>query len=267
VLGSLLALAVLTALNPVRLGITLLVISRPRPVPNLLVYWFGCLTGCVPAVMVPLTLLHLTPMFKSWADGLTKSSTGRHVQLGMGVLVLSIAVLITVRALIRRRQPTDLPTPAGNSSTLLLDRNKPTAISRLLGRTEDSVTGDGSDGSAIRRLLRRVNKAWENGSLWVAFVIGLAFGGVEPDVGLCLIAIIVASGAGIGAQVIAAIVFVVTLLAIIEIALISYLATPPKTQTVVQRLHYWALTHRRKILVAMCTVAGVSLVANGVYNM
>lgn len=265
--GPLLALAVVTALNPVRLGITLLVISRPRPVPNLLVYWFGCLTGCVPAVMVPLTLLHVTPMFKSWADGLTKSSTVRHVQLGMGVLVLSIAVLITVRALIRRRQPTDPPISAGNSSTLLLDRNKPIAISRLLGRTEDSVTGDGSDGSAIRRLLRRVNKAWENGSLWVAFVIGLAFGGVEPDVGFFLIAIIVASGAAIGTQVIAAIVFVVTLLAIIETALISYLATPAKTEAVVQRLHHWALTHRRKILVAMCTVAGVSLVANGVYYM
>jgi hypothetical protein len=37
-------------------------------------------------------------MFKSWADGLAKSSTVRHVQLGMGVLVLSIAVLITARA-------------------------------------------------------------------------------------------------------------------------------------------------------------------------
>ena len=61
-------------------------------------------------------------------------------------------------------------------------------------------------------------------------MIGLAFGGVEPDVGLFLIAIIVASGAGIGTQVIAAIVFAVTLLAIIEIALISYLATPAKTK-------------------------------------
>jgi hypothetical protein len=98
-------------------------------------------------------------------------------------------------------------------------------------------------------------------------VIGLAFGGVEPDVGLFLIAIIVASAAGIGTQVIAAIVFVVTVLAIIEIALIIYLATPTKIQAVVERLHDWALTNRQKILVAMCTVAGVSLVANGVYNM
>ena len=257
----------MTALNPVRLGITLLVISRPRPVPNLLAYWLGCLTGCVPAVVVPLTLLHVTPMFKSWADGLTKSSAVRHIQLGMGALVLSIAVLITVRSLIRRRQPANLTTAAGNSSTLVLDRRKPTAISRLLGHTEDSATEAGADGSAIRRLVRRVNNAWENGSLWVAFVIGLAFGGVEPDVGLFLIAIIVASGAGIGTQVIAAILFVVTLLAIIEITLISYLASPAKTQVVVQRLHDWALAHRQKILVAMCTVAGLSLVANGLYHM
>ncbi|MBL3746502.1 GAP family protein, partial [Mycobacteroides abscessus subsp. massiliense] len=41
--GSVLALVVLVALNPIRLGITLLVISRPKPVPNLLVYWAGCL--------------------------------------------------------------------------------------------------------------------------------------------------------------------------------------------------------------------------------
>jgi hypothetical protein len=59
---------------------------------------------------------------------------------------------------------------------------------------------------------------------------------------------LVASGAGVGTQVIAAIVFVVTLLAIIEIALISYLATPAKTQAVVERLHDWALTNRRKNL-------------------
>ena len=74
-------------------------------------------------------------------------------------------------------------------------------------------------------------------------------------------------GQGIGTQVIAAILFVVTLLAIIEITLISYLASPAKTQVVVQRLHDWALAHRQKILVAMCTVAGLSLVANGLYHM
>jgi hypothetical protein len=39
--GSVLVLALLAALNPVRLGLALLVISRPRPVQNLLAYWVG----------------------------------------------------------------------------------------------------------------------------------------------------------------------------------------------------------------------------------
>jgi Sap, sulfolipid-1-addressing protein len=34
-----LGLALLLALNPVRLGVILLMISRLRPVPNLLAYW------------------------------------------------------------------------------------------------------------------------------------------------------------------------------------------------------------------------------------
>jgi hypothetical protein len=41
------------------------------------------------------------------------------------------------------------------------------------------------------------------------------------------------------------------------------MATPAKTQAIVQLLHDWALAHRRQILAAMCTVGEVSLVANG----
>ena len=118
--------------DPVRLGVILLMISRPRPVPNLLAYWVGNLTGCIPTVVVPLTLLHVTPMFKSFAQDWATSSTGRHIQLGMGVLALSIAALMTVRSLTRPRRRAQLPTPVGNTSTLVLDSNTPTVISRLL---------------------------------------------------------------------------------------------------------------------------------------
>lgn len=259
--GSVLGLALLTALNPVRLGLTLLVISRPRPVPNLLTYWVGCLAGCIPAVVVPLTLVHVTPMFRPFAADLATSSTVRHIRIGMGVLALLIAALITARSLTRRRQHAPLPTPGGNTSTMVLDSNTPKAISRLLGRMQDAPT---EGGSVIRRLLRRVHDAWENGSLWVAFVIGYLFGGTEPDVGLFLVAIIVTSGAAIGTQVSAAIAFVVAMLAIIEITLASYLAAPTKTQAVLRRLHDWALAHRRQILVAIFAVVGVSLVVNGI---
>jgi hypothetical protein len=258
--GSVLLLALLASLNPVRLGIVLLVISRPRPVQNLLAYWVGGLTGSIWAVMVPLTVLHGTPMLKSVADDLAASPTVQHMRIGMGVFALSIAAVMTVRSLTRRRQQAHLPTPGGNTSTLVMESNTPTAISRLLGRTQNAPT---EGGSAIRRLLNRAHAAWENGSLWVALVIGFFLGGPETDALLLLLAIIVTSGAAIGTQVSVAVAFALGLLSVVEMILVSYLITPAKTQAIVQRLHDWARAHRRKILVAMCTVGGVALLANG----
>ncbi len=142
----------------------------------------------------------------------------------------------------------------------MLDSNTPTAISRLLGRAQDAPT---EGGSAIRRLLGRAHNAWENGSLWVALVIGL--GSTPPPLLVLFVdTTIVASGAAIGTQVSAAIAFVVGMFAVVEITLVSYLATPAKTQAVLRPLHDWARAHRRKILIAMCTVGGVWLVAYGV---
>ena len=53
-LHEVLALAVLVALNPVLLAFTLLVISRPRTVPNLLAFWLGSLMVNVPAFLIAL---------------------------------------------------------------------------------------------------------------------------------------------------------------------------------------------------------------------
>jgi Sap, sulfolipid-1-addressing protein len=145
------------------------VISRPRPVQNLVVCWVGCLITNVPALLVPLLMLHVMPVFRSTAHDLATAgpnSTARHIQLGMGVLALSISPLIAVRSRARQREHV----PVGNSSTLVLDSDTPTAISLPQGRDQDGST---ERGSAIRRLIDHVNTAWENGSLWVALVAGM----------------------------------------------------------------------------------------------
>jgi hypothetical protein len=254
--GSVLVLALLAGINPVRLGLILLVISRPRPVQNLLAFWVGALAAGVLNLLIPLTLLHATPMFNSLAEELDTSSAGR-MQIAIGVLALSIAALMLVRYSMRRRAR--ISTPSGNMATVAPDSLTPPAISRLIGRAQDAPA---EGGSAIRRLLRRAHQAWENGSLWVALLIGIGMGPAGEEI-LVLLAIVVASGATIGTQVSAAIAFVVGMLAIVEIMLVSYLATPAKTQAGLQLLHDWARTHRRKVLVAMFAVLGVSLVANG----
>jgi len=256
--GSVLVLAGMNVLNPVRLGLLLLVISRPRTVQNLLAYWVGGLIVSVPNMMVPLMVLHFTPWFGSFAHDLATpatevSSTVRHIQIGMGVLTMLIAALMTVRLLTRQRA--HLLTSGANTSTLV-----PGPMGRLLSRPHDEAT---EGRSPIRRLVGRVHNAWDNGSLWVAVVLGVGSApGFEEN--LFVLAIILASGAAIGTQVSAAIAFIVGTLAIVEIILASYLATPAKTQAMVQLLHDWAQAHRRKILIAMFAVLGVTLAAQGV---
>jgi Sap, sulfolipid-1-addressing protein len=63
--SSLALLALPIALDPVRLGFNVLLISRPRPAQNLLVYWVGCAFGGVALLLVPILTLHFTPLFSS----------------------------------------------------------------------------------------------------------------------------------------------------------------------------------------------------------
>ncbi|OBG17980.1 gap protein [Mycolicibacterium celeriflavum] len=248
--SSLLGLAFLVAINPVLLAVIVLMISRPRPVQNLLAYWVGGMVMYLCSLLIPLFVLHLIPAFASFSQEMTvpdtsASATARHIQLGMGVLMLLIAAVIVVRSFARQRAY--VPAPGGNT---------PTATSPLgpLG------TAAAQDGSAIRRLLGRLQNAWDNGSLWVAFVFGLL--GLPPPLLVLFVgATIVGSGAGIGTQVFAVIVFVVAVFSVVEIALLSYLVAPAKTQAILQPLHDWALAHRRHVLVAIFTLVGLFTVS------
>ena len=268
--GPFFASAFLLSIHPMRLGLTLLVISRRQPMQNLLAYWIGCVLTGLLVLTVPLIVVHVTPTFASffndWPDPAT-NSTARYIEIGLGVLVLSIVALMAVRSAVRQRaRPrgrnlAQLQTPGNNTSTLVRNSDTPPGFSWLLGPAQDGAT---EGGSAIRRLATRVRDAWENGSLWVSFVIGLAIGPSLDAVGvLFVLAFIVISGAGIGMQVGAGIAFLFAVLAVEEIILVSNLVTPDKAQPVFLRLHDWALAHRRKLLVATLVVAGVSLIAQG----
>jgi len=264
--GSVVVLSLPLALNPVRLAIILLLISRPRPVQNLLACWLGNLTSCIPFAVVPVTLLHVIPASRSFTDNLATSTTVRHIQFGMGVFILSIAALVTVRSLRRRRA--ELTRSGGTStSTLVRDSDMPPAIARLLGRAQDARAqhvqdAPTKDKSFFQRLVGRAHNAWESGSLWVAFMLGFV-NPPAPDVAVFILAIIVASGAGLGAQLSAAILFIVLVLAVVEITLVSYLVAPEKIEAVLRPLHNWSLAHRRQVLIAMLALVGASLIVSG----
>jgi len=258
--SSVAVLALPIALDPVRLGVNLLLISRPRPAKNLMVYWIGCVSASFVLLLVPLLVLHFTPLFSSFAHDLanpatTASSTVRRVEVFLGVLVLAVAALMAVRFVTRGR------TRAGDAktTTAVTDSDASSPISRLLKRGQDAPV---EGASAMQRLLGRANRAWESGALWVAFVIGF-WAGPNPSLVMFSLATILASGAVIGAQIGAAVVFVVVSLAVVEIVLISNLLAPTKTQAALRLAHDWVGGYRTPILVAILTLVGFAFVAQG----
>ena len=124
-------LALPIAFDPVRLGFNVLLISRPRPAQNLLVYWIGCALAGVVLLLVPILALHFTPMLSSFVHDLANpatsaSSTVRHVEIAAGVLVLLVAALLAVRFLARQRAQT--PARDANTSTRVADSDAPYPI-------------------------------------------------------------------------------------------------------------------------------------------
>ncbi|SEA77296.1 MULTISPECIES: GAP family protein [unclassified Mycobacterium] len=239
--GSVAVLALPIAFDPVRLGVNLLLISRPRPAQNLLVYWVGCVTASVMLLMLPLLALHFTDL--AWVHDLanprtTASATMRHLQVAVGVLLLVIAAVTAVRMVTRRRTPGDDVSP----------------ISKLLHRDPDAPPRGG--------LLGRAQRAWEGGALWVAAVIGF-WAGPNPSLVLFALTTILASGAAIGTQIGVALVFIVVSLAVVEVVLLCNVVAPAKTQAALRKVHDWVGGYRQQIVVAIVTLVGLAFIAQG----
>jgi len=255
--GLLMMGAVFTALNPVRLAVIALLISRPRPVANLFAYWLGAVVFGIPSLLIPLTVLHSTPVLSAITQSMATSPIFRHVQVGMGVLALSIAAWTLVRSASSQRA--EVRTPIG-ASTLVMDPNAAPAIFQRLGRSGDPAM---RSRSPIRRLFGHASDAWESGSLWVAALLGMLMGGPSLDGVVMGLAIIVTSGGTTGSQISAAIASVFVMLALVEIILVSSVVAPTKTEAALGLIHDWVQTHRRKILIVLFTVVGIALVAQG----
>lgn len=240
-MGTVLVLALMMATDPVRLGVTLLLISRPRPILNLLAYWLGAMLVGVTAAVVVLTMMRdFAPTLLQNLSSLAATPVVRHAQIAFGVLALLLAALTT--AGLPARQPLRVPVSVGGDpSALLLQPSTPTGISQLLGRARRVLGGE---------------------SLWVALAAGIGTGPAPLEYLVALTAIL-AMGGAIGTQISAAVVFNVVMLAVCEITLVSYLATPTRTLAIIDQLNSWVRTHRRRILSLMIGVAGVCLVVTG----
>ena len=236
--SAVLALSLLAAIDPVRIGITALLISRPRPMLNLVAFWVGGMAaGIVAAVGALLFLRDLTLSVETALVSATSSPSVAYLQFAIGVLAVSLAALMLAR--FGARQRTAVPVTGGESAVLLLEPNAPTGSSRL----------------SIRGRL-------EGGSLAVAFVAGVALA-TPPVEYIAAIIAIMASEPTAAAQVGAALMFTVVAFTVVEVPLITYLTSPAQTLAVVRRLNDWISARRQAIPAIVIGAIGFLLLVSG----
>jgi hypothetical protein len=234
--GTVLVLALVATADPVRIGISVLLSSRSRPVLPLAACWLG---GVALSVVMALGVLFA---LRDFALGVmhkvelaTASSAAGHIQVAMGILALTIAA-VTISLSPRLRARVALP---GAGPTHMPGLSSP----------------------AFSRLSTRVNGALEARPLWVAFVLGV---GLSTDFRyLAALTAILASGAAAGTQVTAVAVYSVVALAFVEIPLVSQLAAPAQTGQIMSAVHGWVKTRRQQIFAVVIAMLGVFLMTNG----
>jgi Sap, sulfolipid-1-addressing protein len=239
--SAVLALSLIAAIDPIRIGIVVLLISRPRPMVSLLAFWLGGMAAGIAAALVLVVYLRdLTLSVMRALLSAIGSPAAAHVRVAIGVLVLLIAGLIAARIRVRQHAPARVT--GEERSVLVLEPD----------------TRNGSSRLSIRRQL-------EEGSLAVAFIAGIGWA-TPPVEYLAAIIAILASGTAAAAQVSAAVMFTVVAFTVAEIPLMSYLAMPEKTVAVVLRLHDWIKARRQAILAIFVCTFGVLLVVSGMGN-
>ncbi|MGV0836961.1 GAP family protein [Mycolicibacterium thermoresistibile] len=232
--GTVLLLALVATVDPLRVGFAMLFISRPRPMLHLFSYWLGgmvmTLAFGLGALFVLRDLVSATPATEGGAFG--------QVRIVLGVVGLLIAMTIAVRLV--RRQRAAVPQLVDGPPAMLLESVVPAALARLSSRAQG--------------LLDR----W---SVWAAFIVGI--GMATPVEYLAALAVILASGAAAGTQVSALAIYAVVGLLFAEIPLLSHLAAPAATHDMMVRMHGWLWARRQAVVAGLAAVVGAFLLATG----
>lgn len=247
-----LSIGLIMATDPIRLGLALVLVTRRRPFLNLFAFWLG---GMVAAVAVAMAVLVVArdvalPIIKALVSAITEVRStitilaGPRLQITFGVITLLSVLVLSARQRARERVPVGVG--AGGVSGVALQPAPQGLIARMGARCHTMLTCDGF--------------------VWPAFVVGL-MSSAPPIETVAALTIIMASGATLGTQVSAFLVFILLVLTVIEVPLVGYLAMPQKTHELMMQLQTWLRVYGRKLTQGIFTFMGVLSVVQGVANL
>ena len=232
-------MAAIAAVDPARIVAVGVVLSSARPQRLLAAYLVG---GVGVSLIVGVVV-----MFILEGVGIgTSSSIPPGIEIGVGVFALLAAVVIGTGIAARGRDRIQSKTSKGGAAEVSRGVHRPTV----------------EDFPGFQKLPARLQTMLRQESLWVAWIAGVAVG-MPSAYYLAAIAAVLTSGGGTVTKVGALVVFNVIAFALALFPSMSYLVAPDATQSLVERMYTWMITHQRVVVAALAAVAGVYLVTIG----
>jgi heme/copper-type cytochrome/quinol oxidase subunit 4 len=240
--GTVLLMAVVTGIDPVRIGAVAFILTRTSPLRLLLGYLIGGFGLSLIIGVVVVFVLKDINIGKS-------SSVPPEIEVAVGAFALLVAVLVGTSASAQIRDRAQHRHPESNIPNLDQPAHPegPPGIESMPG---------------FDKLPNRVKAALSKESPWVAWVAGLATG-LPAAYYLAAIAAILKSGSSAGVQVAALIVFNVVAFMQAVVPLVAFLFAPEATRHRVEQLYHWVSFHQRVVVTALAGIVGIYLVIVG----
>ncbi|WP_029107462.1 GAP family protein [Mycobacterium sp. URHD0025] len=243
--STVLVMAVVAAVDPLRVGVVAFMLSRSRPLRLLLPFFLFAFTANI-AVGAAVVFV-----FKNTSDDGGRT-TPPALEIGIGVVALAIAVLSATGVLERLvkqvRARRAVPATVGEHGT---DRDAPL--------TEDAVP-------ALSKLPAGMQSALRGEAPWAAALLGLINGFPTPYY-VAAMAAALTSGAALAEQMAALVVFNVVGFLAALIPIISFWVAPDSTRAAVERIYAWMGTHHRLVVAVLAGAVGVFFVSMGVSHL
>lgn len=239
--GAVLVFALLAMGEPVRIGAAVLLISRPRPMFNLFLFWVG---GVLTTIIVGLATLFL---LRDLIHAVTASAAAATSNIDLASIQIAVGCLILLAV-----------------PVLIVRRSSRQAVPATVGASDWPGTAvDGGASSVLSRVSIRAQNVLQSGSPWWALFVGAWLGPGPPVELVAALTAIVASGAAAGTQVGAIVVFTLVMFTFAEIPLIGHLIAPARTEAIMSNLQTWMRVHRRRVFAIGFAVLGAYLVTTG----
>jgi hypothetical protein len=241
-------------IDPMRIGIAAVLMSRRQALRLLLAFWVGGIVAGIAVGIAVLVLLHDVALVGIQAVASTINDvrsaviilSGGRLHITLGVLALLTLAIIVARE--RARLPTPVPVKVGG------------------GDDESDFAPQAQSSKPGARLAAVTHRMLESGFVLPAFLVGMS-STVPPVEGPMVLTVIMGSRAAATTQFTAFIVFILLALVFVEIPLVSHLVAPDKTQAAMEQMNSWITSHRRQIFKTLLGVTAVVLLIQGVASL